>query len=159
MKYKQAARESGLIICVAVLLGFSYSSFAGKGFFAHAGTSAVPHPEVTGSAPTPINLQEAKTLFDSNGALFVDARHPFDFQRGHIKSAINIPLSDFASEQKTVALLPKDKVIIVYCDESECNSSIELAAKMYEDGVGGVRIFFGGWQEWLTNKFPVESSP
>jgi rhodanese-related sulfurtransferase len=159
MKYKQATRESGLIICVAVFLGFSYTVFAGKGFFGIAETTGVPHRGVTGAAPTPINLQEAKTLFDSNGALFVDARHPFDFRRGHIRSAINIPLSDFDSRQKTVAALPKDKVIIVYCDESECNSSIELAAKMYEDGIGGVRIFFGGWQEWLTNKFPIESSP
>lgn len=157
--YKQAARDSGLILCAAVLLGFSYTFFAGKGFFAAKEAAVTTHPGKTVPAPTPINLAEAKELFDSRGAVFVDARHHFDFRRGHISSAINIPLSEFDSGLKTVSALPRDKTIIVYCDASECNSSIELAAKLYESGIGGVRIFFGGWQEWTANKLPTESSP
>jgi rhodanese-related sulfurtransferase len=156
--YKQAARESGLIICAAVLLGFSYTFLSGKGFFGNPKSLDAIHSVKTGLAPSPISLPEAKMLFDTNGAFFIDSRHFFDFRRGHIKSAINIPLGEFDSKQETVSALPRDKVIIVYCDASECDSSIELAAKMYEKGLGGVRIFFGGWQDWNANKFPTESS-
>ena len=158
MKFKQAMRESGLIICAALVLGFSYTFVMGKGFFGHTSARNANLAGIKEPAPASINLQESKLLFDSNGALFVDARHEFDFRRGHIKSAINIPLSDFGSRRATVEALPKDKVIIVYCDGSECNSSVELAAKLYDSGIGGVRIFFGGWQDWIANKFPTESS-
>ena len=134
--YKHAARESGLIICAAVLLGFSYTLFAGKGFFGNPNSTRDMPSAKAGPAPTPINLPEAKILFDTNGAVFVDARRYFDFRRGHIKSAVNIPLSEFDSRLQSVAALPKDKVIVVYCDASECDSSIELAAKLYEHGYG-----------------------
>jgi rhodanese-related sulfurtransferase len=157
MRFKQATRESCVILCVAALLGFSYTFFTGKGFFATIQPSNAMSNTVTGSAPSPINLAEAKILFDTGGGLFVDARHAFDYRRGHIRSAINIPVSDFDLHNQNVSSLPKNRVIVVYCDESECNSSIELAAKLYEDGYGGVRIFFGGWQEWTANKFPIDS--
>jgi len=157
--FKQAARESVFIICAAVVLGFSYTFIAGKGFFGNDRSSSPSISGHPGRGPTAINLQEAKALFDSNGAIFVDARHFFDYRRGHIKSALNIPLSEFDSRQKNVKDLPRNKVIVVYCDGSECNSSIELAAKLYEHGFDGVRIFFGGWQEWVADKLPTESNP
>ncbi len=96
-------------------------------------------------------------MFDTGEAVFVDSRHPFDFRMGHIRSAINIPLNELSTKQRAIASLPRDKTIVVYCDGSECNSSIELAAKLYEQGLGGVKIFFGGWQEWTAKKFPTET--
>ena len=155
--YKRAVRESGLILCTAVLLGFSYTYVTGKGFFGSERASATIGLTKHGPGPSPISLAEARMLFETKGAVFVDSRHPFDFQRGHIPSAINIPLSELESYRTTVAALPRDSVIVVYCDGSECNSSIELAAKLYEAGLGGVRIFFGGWQEWTANHLPTES--
>ncbi len=155
--YKRAARESGLIICAAVVLGFSYTAFTGKGFFGKKNSADTLRVPVMGPAPATISLAEAKSLFDSGQALFVDSRNAFDFRIGHIKSAINIPLNELDSRPEVIASLPKDKTIVVYCDESECNSSIELAAKLYERGVGGVKIFFGGWQEWNSNKYSIET--
>jgi rhodanese-related sulfurtransferase len=157
--YKRAARESGLILCAAVLLGFSYTFVTGRGFFGTKESPSAVTSVKVGPGPSPISLAEARKLFETKGAVFVDARHPFDFRRGHIPSAINIPLSELDANRKAVEALPRDSVIIVYCDGSECNSSIELAAKLYEDGLGGVRIFFGGWQEWTANNLPTESSP
>ena len=157
MIFKQATRESLVILCVAVLLSFTYTFFTGKGFFAAVQPSNAMPNRVAGAAPTQIKLAEAKMLFDTGGCLFVDARHTFDFRQGHIRAAINIPLSEFDPHNKNVLSLPKNKVLVVYCDESECNSSVELAAKLYEDGFGDIRIFFGGWREWTDNKFPIES--
>ena len=155
--YRQVVRESAVIFCAAVFLGFSYTFLTERGFFSKP--KAKLEPVSLGPPPASISLSEAKLLFESNGALFVDARHFFDFRRGHIKSAINIPLTDFDNRGQMIASLPKDKTIIVYCDAAECNSSIELAAKLYERGFGGVRIFFGGWEDWISNKLPTETSP
>jgi rhodanese-related sulfurtransferase len=157
MMFRQATRESMFIICAAVVLGFSYTFLTGKGFFAAARGVDIERRADAGSPPSTINLEEARTLYETKGAIFIDARHEFDFRRGHIKSALSIPLSEFDSRLQSVKVLPKDKVIIVYCDGSECNSSIELAAKLYENGFGGVRFFLGGWQEWSNSKLPTES--
>ena len=155
--YRQAVRESALILCAAVFLGLSYTFLTGKGFFSKPKTTV--EPVSLGPPPSSISLPEAKTLFENNSALFVDARHFFDFRRGHIRSAINIPLAELDNRSETIATLPKDKTIVVYCDAAECNSSIELAAKLYERGFGGVRIFFGGWQDWISNHLPTETNP
>ena len=154
--YRQAARQSLIIVCSAVFLGFSYTYLTGKGFFGKA--KEAPVTGVVGPPPSSIDFSEAKMLFEKNNAVFVDARHYFDFRRGHIKAALNLPLADFENRAQTIDALPKDKVIVVYCDAAECNSSIELAAKLYEHGLGGVRIFFGGWQDWTANKLPTETS-
>jgi rhodanese-related sulfurtransferase len=154
--YRQAVRESAVILCAAVFLGLSYTFLADKGFFSKP--KAKVEPVSVGPPPLSISLPEARILFENNSALFVDARHFFDFRRGHIRSAINIPLADFDSRGQMIASLPKDRPIVVYCDAAECNSSIELAARLYERGFGGVRIFFGGWQDWVSSNLPTEAS-
>ncbi len=155
--FGRAARESTLILCAAVVLGFSYSAFSGEGFFAKSKPESALHASTAGIAPVTVTLTEAKALFDSGDAIFVDARHAFDFRVGHIKSAINIPVNEFDAKLPAIGALPRNKTIVVYCDGSECNSSIELAAKLYENGLGGIKIFFGGWQEWTANKYPTET--
>ena len=154
--YRQAIRESAVIVCAAVFLGISYTLTTEKGFFSRS--TAKLEPVSLGPPPASISLSEAKLLFESDKALFVDARHFFDYRRGHIRSAVNIPLTDFDNRGEMIASLPKDRIIVVYCDAAECNSSIELAAKLYERGFGGVRIFFGGWQDWTSNNLPTETS-
>jgi rhodanese-related sulfurtransferase len=155
---RQATKESVFIICAAILLGFSYTFVSGKGLFAASGLAKGPSDHSAVSPPVSINLAEAKSLFEGDSALFVDARHYFDYRRGHIKSAVSIPLNEFDSMQKRIASLPRDRVIVVYCDGSECNSSIELAAKLSEEGFAGIRIFFGGWEEWVSGNLPTEKS-
>ncbi len=154
--YKQAVRESAVILCAAIFLGLAYTFVTDKGFFGKP--KARVEPVSLGPPPSSIDLAEAKSLFENNDAVFVDARHYFDYRRGHIRSAINLPLADFDNRGETIASLPKGRTIIVYCDASECNSSIELAAKLYERGFGGVRIFFGGWEDWISSKLPTETS-
>ena len=103
-----------------------------------------------------ISLATAKELFESNNALFIDARHEFDYQAGHIRGAVNIALNKFDTHLTRLNKISKDKLLIVYCDGAECNSSIELAVKLMESGFTNVKVFFGGWQEWNSAKLPIE---
>ncbi|MEY3376018.1 MAG: hypothetical protein RL463_323 [Bacteroidota bacterium] len=48
-----------------------------------------------------------------NGALIIDVRTPGEFNSGHIKGSINIPLDDI--KNKTEELKKKNKVIITCC--------------------------------------------
>lgn len=110
-------------------------------------------------APAMISLEEAKALFDSGKAVFLDSRHPFEYRQGHIRSALNVPINDFDKKQDVLAKISQDRTLVTYCDGVECNSSIALAAKLHEVGYTKVKIFFSGWQDWSSNKLPIETSP
>ncbi len=144
-----------MILLAATALGFIYTAATEKGMFGNAiirTASTGPH------APIMISSEEAQKFFEESSALFVDARREFDFKLGHIKGAINIPLKDFDARKETLALVPKDKQVVTYCDGAECNSSIELAAKLHTLGFTNVKIFFGGWREWEAHHLPTETT-
>jgi rhodanese-related sulfurtransferase len=157
--FQQGLREAGLILLAASLLGFLYTAAFNKGFFGEPkqySSATASHP--SSNLPL-IDLSTAQDLFDNGAALFVDARHEFDYNGGHIKGAINIPLKEFDVRKTALAAYPKDKTVVAYCDGAECNSSIELAAKLFAEGFTDVRIFFGGWKEWTAHQLPTESKP
>jgi rhodanese-related sulfurtransferase len=154
-RLQRAIREGLVLILCAAVLGFAFSAIRDKGLFAKdtgRSTSALP-----GGSPTMIQLPEAVSLFEQQQALFIDARSPYDFARGHIRGAVNIPLHEVGMRGAAFDALPRDKVLITYCDGVECNSSIGLAAHLRELGFTGVRIFFGGWNEWQQQNLPSET--
>ena len=78
-----------------------------------------PQPVVMTQAPEP-SLESAKRierdaaikLVDEKKAVFVDVRPKDAYDTGHIKGAMNIPLSDLLARMKE---LPTNKEIIAYC--------------------------------------------
>ena len=149
---RQSLLEALLLIVAAIVLGGAYSFVTKQGFFAKAQTI---HDSASNNIEM-ISLEMAKELFESNKALFIDARHEFDYYAGHIRSAVNVPMKSFDHYFVSLKNIPKDKLLIAYCDGAECNSSIELAVKLMEAGFTNVKVFFGGWQEWKSAGFPTE---
>ncbi len=157
-RFKLALREAGILILVACGLGLVYTSATEKGMFARSLRSATAQrPDIP--PPSMISRDEAKSFFEAGTAVFVDARHDFDFNLGHIKGALNVPLKDYDLKKSALSRIPKDRLIIAYCDGAECNSSIELSVKLMKDGYKSVRIFFGGWREWVDANLPTEKQP
>ncbi len=65
--------------------------------------------------PAPrMTLAEFKALYDDSARrpVVVDVRAAEAFQQGHIEGAINVPEADVATR---LADLPKDKLIVAYC--------------------------------------------
>ena len=152
---QQAFREAGILLVVAATLGCIYTAATEKGFFAPStpGKAALGSGKTT---PSMITREEAWNLYQAGSALFVDARHDFDYQAGHIKGAISVPLKEYNLKRNALDNIPLDRLIIAYCDGAECNSSIELAVKLRDEGFKNVRIFFGGWHEWVSANLPTE---
>jgi rhodanese-related sulfurtransferase len=103
-----------------------------------------------------LTYEEARGLHLEGRALFIDARDGYDFGIGHIKGAVSLPLRQFNKNHPLLADLPKDRLLVIYCDGAECNSSAELAKMLYESGYSNVKVFFGGWNEWLAHKQPTD---
>jgi len=103
-----------------------------------------------------ITLGEAEELFLERDALFIDSRSKEAFQEGHILGAVNIPFEEYKKEKALdLIFLPPEGTVVIYCDGSECNSSVELAKVFHKKGLLDIRIFFGGWIEWKGEGLPV----
>ena len=152
MKMRKTFFETLLLIVAAAVLGVAYT------FATHQGLFRKPAPVTHAITPAleMISREQAKELFDSHHALFIDARHEFDYNQGHIRGAINVPLKNFSIHQAELSSAPKDSLLIVYCDGAECNSSIELSVKFMDSGFTNVKVFYGGWQEWKSANLPTE---
>ena len=104
-----------------------------------------------------ILLPDAYTAFVNGSALFIDARSQDDYQKGHIKGAINIPAHAFMDSLQYLDNLNLNQILITYCDGADCNASIDLAADLKLMGFEQIYFFFGGWVEWQTAGYPTEA--
>lgn len=105
-----------------------------------------------------ITLGEAEGLFSEGEALFIDSRPKETFQAGHILGAVNIPFEEYKKEKALdLIFLPPEGTVVIYCEGSECNSSLELAKFLHKKGLIDIKIFFGGWVEWTREGLPVSS--
>lgn len=104
-----------------------------------------------------LSLQEAKDLLDSRAALFIDARTPSQFRKGHIPRARSLPVSQYTFEKVQAVLDYRpapDTPLVVYCDSEGCGESRAIARKLLADKVKHLKIFTGGWTEWVKAGYP-----
>lgn len=104
-----------------------------------------------------VGTKKAKEIFDRKTATFIDARRSDQFAKGHIPGSINIYASEFAENIPKVAGLPKDRLIVVYCDGGLCELSHELANELVTFGFKRVVVYTGGWEEWSATSYPKTS--
>lgn len=103
-----------------------------------------------------IPLDQAKKLWESGGAVFIDAREPADFAAGHIGNALNLPVQSFAQHFGELApVISSGLPLVLYCDGKECDLSHRLAANLRQQGQTNVHILFNGWTAWREAGFPV----
>lgn len=156
MHLKKIVWEILFILLLSCILGFGVNfslikRFV-KGEFAQSFISAKKYPHISF-----ITLAEAEDLFISQKALFIDSRREEAYFSGHILGALNIPYEGGEEGLRLERFdLNLKKMLVVYCDGSECQSSIQLAKFLHEYGFKDIRVFFGGWQEWVEAGLPVE---
>jgi len=92
--------------------------------------------------------------------LFVDARAPEPYARGHIPGAYPLDhyrLELYVTDLIGVAHLAQE--IVVYCHGGECEDSDLAASDLQQLGVPASKfsIYRGGFDEWQRLKLPVET--
>jgi rhodanese-related sulfurtransferase len=89
------------------------------------------------------------------GILVIHARTLEAYAKGHVPGAIN--LSYRKIDLSTTSLLPKDKVLVTYCDGVCCNASTKATAKLTASGFR-VKEMLEGMRGWKTESYPVEET-
>ncbi|MGM0509078.1 MAG: FAD-dependent oxidoreductase [Fusobacteriota bacterium] len=91
-----------------------------------------------------VNVDKVRSL-QKRGAFFLDARTKKEYEEGHIKGAINIPLSEIRDR---ISEIPKDKAIYINCRSGQRSYNAVLAlqnlgfSKVYNIAGGFVGLSF-----------------
>ncbi len=80
--------------------------------------------------------------------IFIDVRESFEYAAGHVKGAVNIPLSQIMSRSSKLDNIPKDAQVVLYC---QSGSRADYALSVMED-LGYTNLTNG------VNKSHVESN-
>lgn len=101
-----------------------------------------PFLPVRGVADLSAGAFRAKWEQTANG-LLIDVREPREYRSGHIRQAVNVPLSRWAAESSR---LPKDRPIFVYCQSGMRSKS--AAKRLAKTGHGPIYNLRGGVAAW-----------
>lgn len=103
----------------------------------------------------PITRDDLKTMNETEHEDFVLINVlPRDkFNQQHIRTSINIPVDDddFVEKVESVAG-SKDRKIVVYCANFECDASPKAAKKLEDAGFTQVYDYEGGTKDWFEQK-------
>jgi len=103
------------------------------------------------------DVLQAKEIYDSGNALFVDARTRENFDKGHIPGAASLPVGQF-DELIDVFLDRHDmeQPLVTYCSGRTCEDSHNLAQLLIDVGYSDVKVFIDGFPGWKAKGYPVE---
>ena len=122
----------GVYIILAVLAVAYFALSTGKG-----GYTSIPQ-------------DQAKQMMDNGGVIVLDVREQSEFDAGHIKGAVLLPVGTI-NETSAAAVIPsKDSTVLVYCRSG--NRSKTASDKLAKLGYSNI-YEIGGINSW---KYGVE---
>ena len=91
--------------------------------------------------------QTEKLLNSDKDVLIIDVRSEYEYEKGHLLNAINLPYDDddFKSELNEI-IDYKDKTVLVYCRSG--NRSEKAAVKLVDNGFKNVKNVTDGVDEY-----------
>jgi len=160
----KTAKEVTIILGIALITAFSFNFFHPTGI-ALVGQWDTSQGVVTAGAKNDIviddieigTVDQARKLYDSGKYIFVDARSPEDYEEGHIRGAVSLPVGQF--DEKIAAFEerhPPQAAIITYCSGRTCLDSHHLAGFLLEFGYDNVTVFIDGFPGWEAEGHPIE---
>lgn len=120
-----------------------------------------PSTQPPGALGLHITLAQARALYDSGEADFIDAREPFEYEPSHIPGAYNLTQADFASGKVPVALevLDPARPVVIYCGGGTCQASENVAILLQQSGFASIHIMTDGFPTWVQAGYETDSGP
>jgi len=76
-----------------------------------------------------IRFDDFQAKAHEKGALLLDARSADAFAAGHIKGAVNLPLTDFTADSLARTIGKRDRPILIYCNNNFSNDEAPVRLK------------------------------
>ena len=153
-----------------MILGLSTAVALSVNYFSPAGIALVGQWDTTEGVVTARAKNEpvigeleietvalARKLFNTGEYVFVDARSAEDYQEGHIRGAVSLPVGQVEAKlSEFLQQYPPETAIITYCSGRTCQDSHHLAEVLLEMGYENINVFIDGFPGWETEGHPVE---
>lgn len=104
------------------------------------------------SQVTAEKLNESLTKTDENITV-VDVRSGYDFKKGHVPGAINVPYNIVDK-----ANLTREGLLVLYCTNEKCPLSNFAAKTLETAGYKNAKVLEGGIAAWTAQNFPIETA-
>jgi rhodanese-related sulfurtransferase len=159
--------QSLILLLISSAIGITYNQLTGRPLPIFEKFIPEAETDTLGSQVMDTGIREIqevdadllKKLVDTKAAILLDAREPGQYQRGHIPDALNLPISEFEDVyDKHFRQLGKNKLIITYCINFDCQDSTFLAQKLHRKGYADIMVYRGGIEEWQALGYPIETS-
>ena len=96
-----------------------------------------------------ITQQQAKEMMDNQSVIILDVREQHEYDSGHIKGAVLLPVGSITADTAAAVIPQKDSVVLVYCRSG--NRSKTASQALAE--LGYTEIYeFGGISSWPYEK-------
>jgi rhodanese-related sulfurtransferase len=157
-------KEVSIIIGISAIAAFAVNYLSPNGI-ALVGRWDISEGVVNAAGKNQVFMDEleiddvthAKTLFDTGQVLFVDARSLEDFNDGHIKGAVSLPVGQYDGRIDAFSKLYNlDRPIVTYCSGRTCEDSHHLAQLLMERGYLNISVMIDGFPGWEAEGYPVE---
>ncbi len=157
-------KEISIIVGASIIAAFAVNYFSPVGI-ALVGQWDTAVGVITAKEKNDIVLNDleindvtlAKKLYDSKKFVFVDARSRDDYDEGHIKGAVSLPVGQF--DETVEAFLeqyPPESAIVTYCSGRTCEDSHKLAQLLLAFGYTEINVFIDGFPGWEAQGHPIE---
>ena len=91
-----------------------------------------------------VDAYQALNLFEK-GATFIDVREKFEFQLGHIRSAVHLDLKRDFNDLYLIETLDRNIPIVIYCNSAHCYRSAVATFLAVAWGYENVYYFKDGY--------------
>ena len=86
----------------------------------------------------------------------VEVLSPQAYRSFHLPNAINVPVDQKRFEAAIERAVPaKDRPVVVYCHDQDCNASPQAAERMERSGYAQVYDYEAGKMDWKNAGLPV----
>jgi rhodanese-related sulfurtransferase len=128
---------------------------------ARSSAAASPAAAAAPAIPLPkgleaITIAEARTTYDKDLALFIDARPADQYAEARIPGAVSLPADAFDDHFPDAAdKIEASPFLVIYCEGGDCSDAIHVGERLVEYGFLGIRIMVDGFEPWAKAGNPV----
>ncbi len=105
-----------------------------------------------------INLDQLKRLLAEKRGVLIDARSEEEYAKGHIAGAKNMSALEVEKHFEEIAVMPRDTLVLIYCNNPDCHLGRTLAEFMQQFNFTKLYLYDDGWDGWTAAGMPVDTT-